>query len=241
MWEATFAIRHHGCPVSDTSAEVPAVHLENISKVEVNGRTSKRLLRLRGESDAIERFAETFREQDSVERFEQVSETASGSKAYFTTEILYGDENPSMHQLISNHGCYQQTTVSVQEGIENWVVYSENKNTLHSLIEDIEKTDNDLTLYRSVELGESGDIDHIESATLLSQLTERQQTVLRTALDMGYYDADSDVAMEDVGDVLDVHQSTVWEHINKVENKILQRVGEAVFPAERDGAAGADS
>jgi len=65
---------------------------------------------------------------------------------------------------------------------------------------------------------------------LFSVLTSRQQEVLRTAVELGYYDESQDAEYEDIADELGVSVSTVGHHIKKAESRILQEVvsGEVV-------------
>jgi len=49
--------------------------------------------------------------------------------------------------------------------------------------------------------------------------------VLGAALRQGYYDDDADVTTETLAEELDLHQSTVWEHLSKAENAVLTEVG----------------
>jgi len=59
---------------------------------------------------------------------------------------------------------------------------------------------------------------------LLSVLTPRQQEVLQTAVELGYYDESQDADYEDIADELDVSVSTVGHHIRKAESWILREV-----------------
>lgn len=59
---------------------------------------------------------------------------------------------------------------------------------------------------------------------LLSVLTPRQQEVLQTAVELGYYDSSKDVGYEDIADELDVSVSTVGHHLRKTESHILREV-----------------
>lgn len=65
---------------------------------------------------------------------------------------------------------------------------------------------------------------------LFSVLTSRQQEVLQTAVELGYYDESQDAEYEDIADELGVSVSTVGHHIKKAESRILQEVvsGEVV-------------
>jgi len=59
---------------------------------------------------------------------------------------------------------------------------------------------------------------------LLSVLTSRQQEVLQTTVELGYYEESSDTGYEDIADELDVSVSTVGHHLRKTESHILREV-----------------
>lgn len=234
MWEVLLGIRHHGCPVSDTSAHNPDVVLQNLSKGQSPDGGAKRLFSLRGPVDSIETFAEEFREHEGVTRFERISAQNDGV-AYFTSELEYDSDNPSVLELMYRNGCYQHTTVNVSEGVETWKLYTEDRGNVHDLIADVESRDNDVTLYRSKDLGEIDGARSLDFESLATRLTPRQQTVFETALSLGYYEDRTDVTTEEIGEELDLHQSTVWEHLNKAENALLSEIGRELFgsgPAE---------
>jgi hypothetical protein len=130
------------------------------------------------------------------------------------------------------NGCYQHSSVSIKEGIETWKLYTEDKSAVHALIADIEDRGNDVTLYRSKDLGEIDDATSLDFGSLATRLTARQQTIFETALKLGYYDDDSDVTTEMIGEELDLHQSTVWEHLSKAENALLTEIGGQLFSFE---------
>ncbi len=57
--------------------------------------------------------------------------------------------------------------------------------------------------------------------TLASSLTARQQELLRTATELGYYDVPRNATYEDIGDELDLSPVTVGEHLRKIEATVL--------------------
>ncbi|MFC7230870.1 helix-turn-helix domain-containing protein [Saliphagus sp. GCM10025308] len=59
---------------------------------------------------------------------------------------------------------------------------------------------------------------------LFSQLTERQQEILQTAVDMGYYDVPRNATHEAIGEELDCAGGTVGGHLRKIEAKILTQI-----------------
>jgi hypothetical protein len=62
------------------------------------------------------------------------------------------------------------------------------------------------------------------SQRLFAGLTERQQQVLRTALDRGYYDVPRDVTYEDIARDLDCSASTVGQHLRRIEARVLSAI-----------------
>ncbi|WP_227380356.1 helix-turn-helix domain-containing protein [Haladaptatus halobius] len=231
MWEALLAIRHYGCPISDTSADIPGVHVQNLSKAETSGHRAKRLICLRGEKTQINQFERAFREHEFVESFRRISDGKS-RQAYFTSKIEYNSENPSILNLLGSHGCYRDSTVSVQRGIEHWGVYIEQKESLYKLIEKIGTLDNDLDLQKCINMGTISDTPPMDTNAILTQLTARQQEAFETVYTLGYYMTGSDITMDDLGEAMDVHPSTAWEHLKKAENTILSESGQRFFGGE---------
>ncbi|WP_266083215.1 helix-turn-helix domain-containing protein [Haladaptatus caseinilyticus] len=228
MWEALLAIRHFGCPISDTSADVPEVNVQNLSKAEISGHRAKRLICLRGEKTQIDLFESIFRDHEFVKSFRRISDENS-QQAYFTSEIEYNSDNPSILNLLGSHGCYRDSTVSVQRGIEHWGVYIEQKESLYKLIEKIGTLDNDLDLRKCINMGTISDNPSMNSTAILTRLTSRQQEAFETAYSLGYYESNSDITMDDLGEAMDVHPTTAWEHLKKVENLILSESGQRYF------------
>jgi predicted DNA binding protein len=59
---------------------------------------------------------------------------------------------------------------------------------------------------------------------LFSQLTDRQQEILQTAVDMGYYDVPRAVTHDDIGDALGCTGGTVGGHLRKIEATLLSQI-----------------
>jgi predicted DNA binding protein len=229
MWECLLGVRHRGCPISDTSASFPAISVQNISKADIPGNRGRRLLHLRGDPDDIAEFVETCRNHESVLSLQRVSSDGS-REAYLTAEIEYDDANPSILSILNARGVFHHGgAISVQRGVEHWLVYSERKTTIQEFVGEIESYDNDVSLYRSVNLVETDRIRNVEFGLQLPQLTERQRSTFRTALELGYYDGDSSTTIDDIATDLDLHETTAWEHLKKAENAILTDVGSRLF------------
>lgn len=232
MWEAELAIRHHGCPVSDVSKNYAGVRIQNVSKVRLANGCAKRLLRLAGDSADIQSFVADFRGHERTRSIGRVSGAEADGPAYFTCEIEYDESNPSILQVIDQTGCYQHSDVVVTHGIEHWGVYTVSKAAVRSLIQSLEESNNNVELDRSVDVGPITDEKTIRSATLRSELTEKQSAAFEAALALDYYDDDGDTTMKDIADHLDLHRSTVGEHLKKAQNTLLTQVGNQLFPEQ---------
>lgn len=229
QWEASIGVRHTGCPISDTSSEFPGVSVQTVSCIDVRGSQSRRLLSLSGESREIEEFAEAFRSHASADGVQRVSES-SDSKAYYTMEVAYSDDNPSIMGLIDEHGVFNHGPTDVRRGTEQWVVYGRPRFRIERLVTEIERYDNAVEIHRLSELNEPTDLLRDTGGnSFVCQLTDRQRTTFETALRMEYYEADAETTIADIGEELGVHETTAWEHLKKAENKTLTEVGARAF------------
>ena len=231
MWGTELAVRHRGCPVSDTCIDHPSITVGNLSKLRLGESHEKRLLRVHGPPEAVDAFAGDFREHDGTVSFDRISDTDPEAPTYFTSELAYQEENPSILSLIHQTECYQHSTVSVTQGIENWTIYSEQKPQVRDLVELIKEHGNNVDLCRSVDVATITDGKSMQLATLQTKLTEKQTAVYEAALELGYYDGDASVTISDLAGHLGLHRSTVGEHIKKVENRILTEIGTQMFTA----------
>lgn len=59
---------------------------------------------------------------------------------------------------------------------------------------------------------------------LLEALTDRQQEVLQTAYDMGYYDVPRAVSTDEIADELNLDPSTVAEHLQRAERNVFSQL-----------------
>lgn len=74
-----------------------------------------------------------------------------------------------------------------------------------------------------VRLEKTGDY-HPDTLHLASFLTDQQREILRLAVDRGYYDVPRNVTHREIAEASGLSQSTVAEHLQKVEAKIVPHV-----------------
>ncbi|WP_336000614.1 helix-turn-helix domain-containing protein [Halorientalis halophila] len=65
---------------------------------------------------------------------------------------------------------------------------------------------------------------HPDDRQLFSLLTDRQQEILLTAAELGYYDVPRDATYEDIAAELDLAPVTVGEHLRKIESSVLTEI-----------------
>lgn len=131
--------------------------------------------------------------------------------------------------MIDNYGCYQHNTVLVKSGHENWIVYSEGVDVIQSLVEDIRANGNRVTVRRDVNYEEVDTTRMVNVGPIIDDIHPRQQDIVKVAYDLGYYNPTSNVTIDDVAEEADLHRSTVWEHLNNVENTIMEYIVERVI------------
>jgi predicted DNA binding protein len=56
------------------------------------------------------------------------------------------------------------------------------------------------------------------------QLTERQREILRTAVEMGYYEEPRETNYQEMAEELELSSGTVGEHLRKIESAVLKRL-----------------
>lgn len=228
MWEGELAIRHNGCPISDTCASYPEIKLENVSRVRVADGIAKRLLRVDGENDAIAVFAESFRDHEATVTLDKVSDVGS-VQTYFVAQIAYTSGNPSILSMMDRSGCFQSSNVIVRHGIERWTVLTGQKESLRDLVGRLEARNYNVELKRKVDVGPIDAGDGIQSGILQKELTPKQLAAFESALAVGYYDVENRATVEDVADRLGVHRSTAGEHIKRAESALMSALGKRLF------------
>lgn len=232
MHKSVLGIRHIGCPVSGTSAEFPSVNQQHFSRVEREDGNSRRLFRAESDEEIIDEFLTTFRDHDGVRRLERVSTSEDGRTVYCSLETHYHSNNPSVLELLQKNNCHFHPIVTIQDGVEHWVLYTEDKTKVNHVVSDVKRYGNVLNLYRTMDLSRS-EFGMNGLMTLLTRLTERQRQAMEAALKLDYYDDHSEATLEDIATALDVHETTAWEHLSKAENAILSEVGERLFSGLR--------
>lgn len=220
--EVTISVRHRGEPESDVSARHPEVTLRSVSSMTGRMEERKRIIEVSGPAGAIEPFIEDFRETDPV--VDAVPITPIDSSPVYVALTFNAAKWDSISELLSDMGIHYGTGTRIRAGWERWTLYLDDGDDLREIIDVIERAGNDTDLLRDVELAEF-DPPAREVPDTLGSLTPCQRAVLEAAIELGYYGPDSDAAIEDIGDELDIASTTAWEHLTRAERKVMDAIG----------------
>lgn len=226
-----YSIRHDGCPVSDTSAAVPGVHVSTVSKIEKEDDSLESLLHLDGDESAVQTFVERLEDHELSTRVRPFVTNQGEVERYVVLTVGYDDSLPSIAGIFSNYDCFQPTTITVAHGYENWLVYHEDTVDISEVTAHFERQSMPFDVRRNVEVNSVPHAGLTLTGNEQQGLTDRQREVLTTARRMGYYDNDRAVTMEDIAGEMDLSSATVCEHLNRAENHIISNAVDAIQPS----------
>jgi len=77
--------------------------------------------------------------------------------------------------------------------------------------------------YMTVEVLETGEYES-DGSSFRMMMTPRQEEVLETAVDLGYYREPRQASLEDISEVVGITPGTVGEHLRKVEESVFGEI-----------------
>jgi predicted DNA binding protein len=86
---------------------------------------------------------------------------------------------------------------------------------LHEKVKNIE--------HMSLEILETGDYE-ANGSSFSRMITSRQEEVLETAVDLGYYSEPRQASLEDISEAVGITPGTVGEHLRKVEERVFSEI-----------------
>jgi predicted DNA binding protein len=75
----------------------------------------------------------------------------------------------------------------------------------------------------TVEVLETGEYE-TEGSSFSRVITSRQEEVIETAVDLGYYSEPRQASLEDISDVVGIAPGTVGEHLRKAEERVFTEI-----------------
>jgi predicted DNA binding protein len=104
--------------------------------------------------------------------------------------------------------CYLEEVMISPQGVD-WTILTTNEETLSDLIKNLERIGSDVRLLSKHET---------DSGTLL---TLRQESVLKRAFELGYYDYPSRINARELSEILKIAPSTLSEILRRSEHKLV--------------------
>lgn len=129
-------------------------------------------------------------------------------------EFILIVENPNKCLLVAD--CFEETICKTSVDISDKVVRLSlvaSEETINEISESIEKLSSQFRVVRiRGYTGTEGSLD---------MLTQRQQEIIQLAFEGGYYNVPQQTSIKELATVLDLDKSTVWEHLQRAEQKLL--------------------
>lgn len=222
MREVILRVRHRGAPESDISASHPSVQLRSVSSMTGSADRRHRLIEIGGPPTDVADFLDEFSDAEAVLSAEPVSPLDISPVLVSLT--FNSNKWDSISEQLREFGVLYRTGTTIVAGWERWTIYLEDEATLRNVIDHLEAAGNDVDLVRDVSVEEIESASQLEISSLIATLTERQQEVLTTAINAGYYQANADATVESIADDLGISPSTAWEHLQRAEEKVMNEV-----------------
>ena len=198
-------------PVGEKIEAEPSLTRESILHISrLNDGTAVLLTQIRGDEAALDRILEG--SDDVISH--NVSPLRDGLQAYVHTEPT--ESASALLELEQEHEFVLDMPIEYgpEGGLRLAVIGREE--TVRRAIEDVPDE-------IRVELEQLSDYDP-ELRELSSLLTERQQEILDTATDLGYYEVPRQATHQDIAEELDLSTTTVGEHLRKIEARMLSEI-----------------
>ncbi|WP_136688067.1 helix-turn-helix domain-containing protein [Halorhabdus amylolytica] len=77
--------------------------------------------------------------------------------------------------------------------------------------------------YMTIEVLETGEYE-TDGSSFSRVITSRQEEVIETAVDLGYYREPRQASLEDISDVVGIAPGTVGEHLRKAEERVFREI-----------------
>ncbi len=198
-------------PVGEQIEADPSLTRDSILHISrLNDGTAVLLTQIRGRMDALEAILEDCEAVLS----HNVSPLRDELQAYLHTEPT--EAAAALLELEQEHEFVLDMPIEYgpDGGLKVAVIGEEE--TVRRAIEDVPDE-------IRVELEQLSDYDP-ELRELSSLLTDRQQEILDTAADLGYYEVPRQATHQDIADELGLSTTTVGEHLRKIEARMLSEV-----------------
>lgn len=133
--------------------------------------------------------------------------------------LVEHDPTKQVSDAFMSRGFVYGAPVDIRNGVEHWTLLTHNdRHTIQTALDEVR----DLEAARIELIGISAVDSQAGTGTLpLSRLSSRQREVFQLARRRGYYAHPKEASAADLAEEFDVTTSTVHEHLDKAEQKLL--------------------
>lgn len=124
-------------------------------------------------------------------------------------------------EIFADHGCLPRYT-EIVTGAFVVMTYVEDTETVASLVGEIREVSERVSV-RSIVSTETSDFQE-DSSIDLSALTRKQREAVYHAQQMGYYDSDSDVTLDQLADRVGISPSALSQRLQRAEANVLKQI-----------------
>ncbi len=140
---------------------------------------------------------------------------------YLYVRFRPGSPATELLEIADEHGLVIETPFPFRNGGLEMTVIGKNEDVQASMSSFLEVTEDSEVMLKNV--GEYSP----EESEVGRGLTDRQQEVVETAVEVGYYDIPRRATHEDVAEELGCTASTAGEHLRKAESKVMPRTSDS--------------
>ncbi|WP_136715871.1 helix-turn-helix domain-containing protein [Halorientalis salina] len=198
--------------IDTLTAQHPAIDREAILHLNLlNDGTGVALFLMQGDSEALQ---EIYRDHESVLSYDIFDSEESGFHAHVHFEP--DDPATALLEIVDRHKLYIDPPLEFNEaGALRLTAAGPQELVRQAAIDIPDSVDAHLELIGEYEP---------QRDSLVTMLTDRQQEVLQTAVEMGYYSIPRQATHEDLASQLDCSAGTVGEHLRKIEACVLSEL-----------------
>ena len=211
-----FSIVHHGCPSTESTIRYPSVKSRIISSYILKESEVTVLMHAScDDKEKLDGFLGFWENLDITMDFNLSARTLR--EAVFTVSLV--NFTPHVTRFILESRGFFITPVTVFDGKESWSIVLSDEDAKKSLF-------NKLDQIGDVTIDKVQRIDSLSMALPLEyvNLTDRQSEALKRAYGNGYYDFPKKTSSREVAESMGISQSTLLEHLNKAEHKIIGKL-----------------
>lgn len=203
MIEAVLSIKLYGIWHTEVAKRFPIeVRILDIIPFGKDGIQDLVEIKLNGENiDEIKKFIESVDEVDEVNIEHMDTSKAIG---IVKTRMCYGCK------ALLECDCFLISSVTTQDERVEWTLFASNRDKLRNLVNELEKQDAQPKLVKLTSIKED------------ELLTDRQERIVKTAYDRGYYDFPKRIGVKELAEMFEVSTATLSEILRRGQKKIIE-------------------